>query len=55
MNLGRGITPQIQTLLLFTMLVEEYQVRVVARDEIELQPLISVSMSRLFYEAPYFR
>lgn len=55
MDLICGVSSQIQTLLLFTMLIEENEIRIVSRNEIDFQPCISVSVSRLFHESPDFR
>eukprot|EP00437_Effrenium_voratum_P025819 CAMPEP_0181396810 /NCGR_PEP_ID=MMETSP1110-20121109/113_1 /TAXON_ID=174948 /ORGANISM="Symbiodinium sp., Strain CCMP421" /LENGTH=214 /DNA_ID=CAMNT_0023518533 /DNA_START=265 /DNA_END=905 /DNA_ORIENTATION=- len=55
MDLLRGVTPQVQPLLLLAMLIEEHQVRIAVRDEVHLQAHVGVSMPGLFDEAPSLR
>jgi len=55
MDLLRAVTPQVQSLFLFAVLVEEHQVRVMVRDEVDLQSHVSVSVARLLDEAPSLR
>lgn len=55
MNLLQVVASKVYTLLLLSVLVEENQIRVVVRDEIDFHPNIGVSVARLFDESPSLR
>jgi len=50
-----GVASQIQPLNLLSMLVEENEIRVVPRNEVELQPFVSISVAGRLDERPDFR
>jgi len=55
MDLLQAVCSQVQSLFLLSMLVEEYEIRVVMRNEVYFQSKVCVSVAGLLDEAPCLR